>query len=119
MKKLTLGAKAMKAGLEKGLSGDDLDIYADIFVYSFRSAALVEFLFGELSLDAVTARAEMSEEEFASLRGNMGPTACSSRHCWEGSASSRASSAEIFGLSSMGDFLRQDSSANESMPSCI
>lgn len=64
MKKLTLGAKAMKAGLEKGLSGDDLDIYADIFVYSFRSAALVEFLFGELSLDAVTARAEMSEEEF-------------------------------------------------------
>ena len=36
MKKLTLGAKAMKAGLEKGLSGDDLDIYADIFVYSFR-----------------------------------------------------------------------------------
>lgn len=27
MKKLTLGAKAMKAGLEKGLSGDDLDIY--------------------------------------------------------------------------------------------
>ena len=64
MKKLTLGAKAMKAGLEKGLSGDDVDIYADIFVYSFRSAALVEFLFGELSLDAVTARAEMSEEEF-------------------------------------------------------
>lgn len=38
----------MKSGLKKGLTGDDLDSYVDIFMYGFRSAALVEFLvFGD------------------------------------------------------------------------
>ena len=45
----------MKSGLKKGLTGDDLDSYVDIFMYGFRSAALVEFLSGEVSLETVIA----------------------------------------------------------------
>ena len=51
----------MKSGLKKGLTGDDLDSYVDIFMYGFRSAALVEFLSGEVSLETVIARSDMPE----------------------------------------------------------
>lgn len=54
----------MKSGLKKGLTGDDLDSYVDIFMYGFRSAALVEFLSGEVSLETVIARSDMPEAEF-------------------------------------------------------
>lgn len=54
----------MKAGLKKGLTGDDLDSYVDIFIYSFRSTALVEFLSGEVSLETVIDRSDMTEAEF-------------------------------------------------------
>lgn len=54
----------MKAGLKRGLAGDDLDSYVDIFIYGFRSTALVEFLSGEVSLETVIDRSDMTETEF-------------------------------------------------------
>ena len=62
----------MKSGLKKGLTGDDLDSYVDIFMYGFRSAALVEFLSGEVSLETVIARSDMPERNSAGLRGSSG-----------------------------------------------
>lgn len=94
----------MKSGLKKGLTGDDLDSYVDIFMYGFRSAALVEFLSGEVSLETVIARSDMPEAEFRRFAREHG-TDISHRHFCAGSTnSSRVYSAEISGHSSTVDF---------------